>query len=186
MERESLAGGVGQSKKLVSYSLVERDPVTDRKPKAPYPLVVTGVIEQLRALRHTNIPISCSVARAVLVSHLRVHASDMDALRFSDRWMHSFMHEQLGWAYRTATKAGRKRPVDWQDQCLLAFLRISRTVMRYNIKSARLIVNADQTGISLFPLGNKTWDQRGIDQVKSVCHDERRQVSEHTLLPILY
>jgi hypothetical protein len=82
----------------------------------------------------------------------------------------------LSWSFRTVTKAGQKRPNDWEDRCLLTFLRLSRSVLRYNIKSPRMIVNADQTGISLFPLGNKTWEVRGSKQVPAQNHDEKRQV----------
>ncbi|KAG9118568.1 hypothetical protein FRC07_006863 [Ceratobasidium sp. 392] len=158
VEHESHTGGRGRSKKLTKY-----------------PAVVEGFTVQVQSLRTSNVPITTPVARSILLAHLRVHAPEIADEPISDRWLHLFLHQQLGFSYRAATKSARKRPTDWENQCLLAFLRISRTLIRYNIKSPRLVVNADQTGILLFPVGNKTWELRGSKQVKSICHDEKRQ-----------
>lgn len=138
-------------------------------------MVIEGFTEQLRALRHTSVPITCNIARSVLMAHMRIHAPDADET-FSDRWMHKLLRELLGWAFRMGTQPGRNRPDDWEDRCILTFLRLSRSTLRYNIKSPRMIVNADQTGISLFPVGNKTWEVRGSKQVPTYNHDEKRQV----------
>ncbi|KAF8599985.1 hypothetical protein BDV93DRAFT_448469 [Ceratobasidium sp. AG-I] len=81
----------------------------------------------------------------------------------------------LGWSWRTGTKASRKRPKDWQAKGLLAFLRMVKNINHYRIKSPRMIVNADQTGVSLLPTGKKTWEVRGSDQVNTPNHDEKRQ-----------
>ncbi|EUC62934.1 pogo transposable element with KRAB domain protein, putative [Rhizoctonia solani AG-3 Rhs1AP] len=93
----------------------------------------------------------------------------------SARWVQRFMQDQLGWSYRTATKAARKRPNDWEAQGLLAFLRMVKTIDHHRVQSPCIIVNADQTGISLLPTGKKTWDTIGKDQVSSINHDERQQ-----------
>lgn len=109
-------------------------------------------------------------------------------MSLSDRWLQNFLRDQLGWSYRTATKASRKRPADWEHQGLLAFLRMVKIISQYGGKSARMIVNADQTGISLFPTGNKTWEIRGSKQVITPNHDEKRQVCPLTLrshLPLI-
>jgi hypothetical protein len=98
-------------------------------------------------------------------------------MAMSDRWVQRFMREQLGWSYRTATKAARKRPADWEAQGLLAFLRMVKTIDQHQVKSPRMIVNADQTGISLLPTGKKTWETIGKDQVSTPNHEEKRQVS---------
>ncbi|KAG8780885.1 hypothetical protein FRC12_022488 [Ceratobasidium sp. 428] len=156
--KESGLGGGGRSKKL-----------------AQYPAVLEGAIQQLKALRRTNTPVSCAIARSIILAHLRIHAPQVQ-MTLSNQWIQRFMRDQLGWSYRTATKAARKRPSNWESQGLLMFLRMVKTIDQYQIRSPRMIVNADQTGISLLPTGNKTWETVGKDQVSSISHDEKRQV----------
>ncbi|KAG9122384.1 hypothetical protein FRC07_001275, partial [Ceratobasidium sp. 392] len=43
------------------------------------------------------------------------------------------------------------------------------------IKSPRMVVNADKTGISLLPTGKKAWETTGTNQINSLNHDEKRQ-----------
>ncbi|KAG8796133.1 hypothetical protein FRC12_004330 [Ceratobasidium sp. 428] len=156
--KESRQGGQGRSKKL-----------------ATYPVVTEGASQQLQALRESGAPISCAIARSVILGHVRMHAPELGTMTMSDRWIHSFMQHQLGWSYRTSTKAARKRPLDWEALGIKAFLRMVKTISHYGVKSPRMIVNADQTGISLLPTGNKTWDTRGTSQVNTPSHDEKRQ-----------
>lgn len=76
------------------------------------------------------------------------------------------MREQLGRSYRrsyrTATKARQKQPSGWKAQGILAFLQMVETIDHYPVKSPPMIVNADQTGMSLLRTGKKPrtqWDR---------------------------
>ncbi|KAF8600646.1 hypothetical protein BDV93DRAFT_447000 [Ceratobasidium sp. AG-I] len=106
---------------------------------------------------------------------MRIHAPHLTEDPLTDRWVQRFLEYQLGWLFHTATKAASKHPKYSKFQGLLTFLRMARLVNQYQVKSPRMIVNADQTGVSLLPTGKKTWEKRGSKQVSTPNHDEKRQ-----------
>ncbi|KAG8702383.1 hypothetical protein FRC09_004765 [Ceratobasidium sp. 395] len=97
--------------------------------QATYPVVTEGASQQLQALRESGAPISCAIARSVILGHVRMHAPELGTMTMSDQWIHSFMQHQLGWSYRTSTKAARKRPLDWEALGIKAFLRMFTLVV---------------------------------------------------------
>lgn len=85
-----------------------------------------------------------------------------------------FLANQLHWSWRTPTRAAQKTPENWESLCENAFLRIVYQVMLEKI-APEAIINGDQLGIRLLPLGNKTWAPYGAKQVPVIGKDEKRQ-----------
>lgn len=77
---------------------------------------------------------------------------------------------------RKTTRAARKVPSDWEVLCGRTVALVAWSIKVDSIAHADLIVNADQTGQSLVPMGNTTWEVRGAKQVPATNHEEKRQV----------
>lgn len=56
---------------------------------------------------------------------------------------------KLGYTYRKGTTSGQKLPLDWKVQVELMIDRIAAASFSYDIKSADLIINWDQSGFML-------------------------------------
>lgn len=75
-----------------------------------------------------------------------------------------------------ATRVAQKVPVDWEEQCRRARLRIAYLIKEYDIP-AGLIVNIDQTQcIYSMPL-LLTWTMKGEKQVPVVGKEEKRAIT---------
>ncbi|KAH7908915.1 hypothetical protein BJ138DRAFT_993012, partial [Hygrophoropsis aurantiaca] len=95
----------------------------------------------------------------------------------------------INWSERRATKAAQKTPVDWEDKCEHAFLRIAYSIREEDIP-AGLYVNTDQTQVILAQGSNLTWAKTGAKQVSVIGSDEKRAITvvvsvacDGTLLP---
>jgi hypothetical protein len=64
-------------------------------------------------------------------------------------------------SYRMATTAAQKLPVNHVELCATFDLQVAYLVALYNIPLA-LIVNADQTGLALVPVGKRTCSGNGV------------------------
>lgn len=165
---------------------------------AGYPQVVDVIIKRLTALRKNHAPLTIVTIRGIAVaSILRTapeiferKAPDGSVFRCSDTFLRRFLHENMQWSERRATRDGRKIPADWEDQCMKATLRMVHDIKEYDIPS-ELIVNTDQTNM-IYAQGTKvTWAPTGATQVSVHGADEKRAVTlcmsvanSGTLLPI--
>lgn len=96
----------------------------------------------------------------------------------------------MQWSLRVGTRAAQKTPEDWETKCEDAFLRVVYHIQLHKIP-ASLVINADQTGVSLLPMGNKTYAPRGSKQVPILGKEEKRQFTamvassaSGTMLPV--
>ncbi|KIO20705.1 hypothetical protein M407DRAFT_81310 [Tulasnella calospora MUT 4182] len=80
----------------------------------------------------------------------------------------------MQYSFRVGTRAAQKTPEDWEGKCEDAFLCAVYHIQLHNIP-ASLVINADQTGVSLLPMGNKTYAPRGSKQVPILGKEEKRQ-----------
>jgi hypothetical protein len=72
----------------------------------------------------------------------------------------------------TSTWATQKTPDNWEKLCEDMFMRFVYYIKIFDIP-AKLIINADQTGICLIPARNKTWAPTGSKQVDTFAKDEK-------------
>ena len=76
---------------------------------------------------------------------------------------------------RVATKEAQKLPKGWEVMVRLWLLQLAHTIYSNNI-SPELVVNADQTGIMLVPVGKRTYARLGAKAIRLLGIDEERQV----------
>lgn len=133
--------------------------------------------KDLLASRTVGLPVSHTMARAVIQGHLRVFAPQiLDNAHFkcSDRFIRCFLHDELRWSRRTVTRAMQKVPDNWEDKCEDAFLRIAYQALMQGTP-AEAILNGDQTGVHPIPLGKYTWAPTGCKQVDGFGKEDKRQ-----------
>ncbi len=110
-------------------------------------------------------------------SHITHNAPELfeQGFKLSDTWVHNYITTQLKWSMRRSTQAARKVPAAANELCLAMHARITMICRMYRIHPD-FVVNADQTGISLFPTGKYTYEVKGSKDVSIQGHDEKRQV----------
>ncbi|QRV97854.1 hypothetical protein RhiJN_25873 [Ceratobasidium sp. AG-Ba] len=91
----------------------------------------------------------------------------------SRQFVRSFLHRNLGWSLRKATRAAQKYPPDVDSVLLHAFLLFARIVQDEEIPAA-CIVNADQTQVVYNAGGHSTWNTSGEQQVHVLGLEEKR------------
>lgn len=84
-----------------------------------------------------------------------------------------------------STRATHKVPLNANDLCRTMHAWLTVLSNMYNIHPD-FIVNADKTGISLFPTGRYTYEVKGSKDVSIVGHDEKRQVRVPALILAAY
>lgn len=84
-----------------------------------------------------------------------------------------FLHRNLGWTVRKATRAAQKYPANVNSVLLHAFLRFSR-IIRDEEVPASCIVNADQTQVVYNSGSSSTWNATGDRQVHVLGVEEKR------------
>jgi hypothetical protein len=162
-----------------------------------YPEIVETIKSRLQFLRQRNAPITLITARAMIVATiLQMNPSIFDqkfkdgsSFRVSDSFVRNFLHSVLAWSLRKATQAAQKLPKDWQNQCLHSFFRKAYVIKDRDIP-IYLVVNFDQTQVTLAPGNRMSWAETGSKQVGMVGMDEKRAFTlvvgvsaDGTLLP---
>ncbi|KAG9073858.1 hypothetical protein FRC06_011105 [Ceratobasidium sp. 370] len=96
-----------------------------------------------------------------------------EKFRCSEQFVRHFLHKELGWSVRKATRAAQKYPSNVNQVLLDAFLRLACTI-RDEAVPACCIVNADQTQVVYSPGDQKTWNTTGERQVSIVGTEDKR------------
>ncbi|EJD36108.1 hypothetical protein AURDEDRAFT_74619 [Auricularia subglabra TFB-10046 SS5] len=91
--------------------------------------------------------------------------------------LHDLLQYVLNWSYRSAMRAAQKLPTEWEILCEETHGCIVYTIKINGVRTAALVVNADQAGQGLMPTGKKTWAERGARQVSTHGHGEKRQMT---------
>ncbi len=151
---------------------------------AAYPEVVETVKARLERLRAASAPVSIVTVRGIATATIlrmapevfEQKAADGSTFRCSDTFLRQFLHGQLNWSLRAATRDGRKLPKDWEAQCRKAILRLAHDIKEYDVPSS-LFVNTDQTNM-VYAQGTKfTWAKTGSKQVSVNGTEEKRAVT---------
>lgn len=139
--------------------------------------MVKRIRNDLEVNRESGIPISGPVARIIVLSYVQTMAPELiahRAFRCSSTFIRNFLSNELHWSWRTSTRAAQKTPENWEGLCDDAFLRIVYHAMWDGILPDA-ILNGDQLGVRLVPLGDKTWAPCGAKQVATYGIEEKRQ-----------
>jgi hypothetical protein len=93
--------------------------------------------------------------------------------RCTEQFTRNFLHRELGWSIRKATRAAQKYPPNVNTILLHAFLCIACIVRDEDIPAC-CIVNADQTQVVYNPGDQKTWNPSGERQVHIIGVEDKR------------
>jgi hypothetical protein len=148
---------------------------------AHHPDVVEEIKRQLQLLRESKTAVTVITARAVILATiidkrpeiLDQKFGDGSTFKASESYVRVWLHDALRWSRRKATRAARKVPQDWEDQCELAFFRIAYAIKEYDVPSS-LFVNSDQTQLLYAPGDKMTWTDTNSKQVELVGAEEKR------------
>ena len=99
------------------------------------------------------------------------------SLEIGIKWAESFF-KRHGYVKRESTKAAKKLPSDFAD-LKLAFLERIRSEVEENAIAPELILNWDQTGSKLVPVGEWTMAGEGSKQVQVpvVGKEDKREIT---------
>ena len=130
------------------------------------------VINYIKSLRESgsvvNRQILIAGARGIVVSKNKFILEEFGGhVKLSRSWAESFLR-RVGYVRRKGTKAARKLPFDFEDQKLAFISRVQDTKQKYSIPD-ELVINFDQTNISIIPCGNWTMAEQGNVQT---CHTD--------------
>ncbi|KAJ8592551.1 hypothetical protein M405DRAFT_686519, partial [Rhizopogon salebrosus TDB-379] len=96
----------------------------------------------------------------------------------------------MDWSEHRATRAAQKTPVNWEDTCEQAFLRLAYTMKEEDIPTP-LYINSDQTQVVYAQGSSLTWAKTGSKQVSTIGNDEKRAFTvvvsisnDGTMLPL--
>lgn len=122
------------------------------------------VIDYVRNLRESgsivNRQILIAGARGILMSKNKYFMEEFGGPVNLDRtWVESFMR-RIGFVRRKGTKAARKLPFDFEQQKLEFLSRVHNLKEKFFIPD-ELVINFDQTNISIIPCGNWTMAEQG-------------------------
>ena len=147
-------------------------------PKAKHPEVINRIEIQIRTLRQNGVPISAPVVRAIMLGVIQQacpHLLDGKKHQLPRSSVHNFMHS-MHYSYRVATQSAKSTPKNWLELGRNMAIRIARSIHTHRTPP-ELVINADQTGIHLFPLPGHTWNPCGDKQVQVLGKEEKCQVT---------
>ena len=112
--------------------------------------------------------------------HDSVFLENGGGFRVSTGWVFNLL-KQMGLSARRATTAAQKLPDDWQQKVHLFTIQLAYYVWKKKIPPA-LVVNLDQAGITIVPVGRNTWVKRGSKSVPLVGQKDKCQI---TIVPAI-
>jgi hypothetical protein len=149
-----------------------------------YPEVTEMIIQTLTDLRNCSIALTLITIRGLMIAQLEFSAPlifktpspDGTLFRCSEDFVRKFLKRSMGWTIRRSTRAGGKIPSDSGVILRKAFLRMAYSVKTENIHSA-LMVNSDQTQLTLAQGCHLTYAPIGSKQVTTVGSEEKRAIT---------
>lgn len=124
------------------------------------------------------------VNRAIVISVAKAHLKNKDrsllkeyggSIDLTRSWANSFLL-RMNFVKRKATKEARKVPSDFEEIKARYFDKISEIVRKYSIPD-QMIINWDQSGISVVPTSEWTLEEEGATQVGVVGLEDKRQIT---------
>ncbi|KAG9121183.1 hypothetical protein FRC07_002967 [Ceratobasidium sp. 392] len=146
-----------------------------------YPEIVHAITRRLSDLRNAGIALDIDTIPVFMAGVIRHHIPDIftqpdssgRVFQCSRGFVRTFLHRNLGWSVRKATRAVQKLPSDVNTVLFHAFLRFARLVRDEEIPSC-CIVNVDRTQIVYNAGTSTTWNTAGERQVHVLGVEEKR------------
>lgn len=141
-----------------------------------FPETRRDIVNHLLALRHAGMAIQCPLAGAIIRAHIQHALPDLieNGFKISQFWVRQFLANELSWAYRKTTRTTRKCPPNAEVLCQKAHARLTYAIKNSSTHPS-IIVNPDQAGMLILPLGRYTYEVKGSTNVSAITHDEKRQ-----------
>ena len=86
------------------------------------------------------------------------------------------MRDTMQYTWRVRIEAAAKLPADWRAQGVEMARRIGFAMQVYKVHPS-LVINMDQTGMMLAPVGSRTFELKGSKHVKVAAADDKRQIT---------
>jgi hypothetical protein len=142
------------------------------------------ILKTLHDLRDAGVALTLTTIRGIIIGHLQHSApqifttpsKDGTFFHASEEFVRKFLRRALGWSLRRSTRAGGTLPLDYQQQLHKAFMRMAFCIKDESIPSA-LIVNSDQTQLTLAQGCHMTYAEIGARQVSTVGSEEKRAIT---------
>eukprot|EP00058_Branchiostoma_floridae_P006720 XP_002592208.1 hypothetical protein BRAFLDRAFT_84636 [Branchiostoma floridae] len=96
-------------------------------------------------------------------------------IEITKAWVNSLL-VRMNYVKRKATKAARKLPADFDESRATFLTRVSETVAELEIPE-EMVINWDQTGVNIVPVGDWTLEEAGARQVPVVGKEDKRQIT---------
>lgn len=123
-----------------------------------------------------NTWIVMSISRAVLMFHQKSLLSEFGGPITIEKSLAESILRRMGYAKRKGTKSVKVLPSDFENVKADFLQRIKTVVKKHSIPES-LIINVDETGVNIVPVGNWTMDLEGNKQVKITGLDDKRQIT---------
>lgn len=162
---------------LESVALGSRRGIKSRsKILSGFPETKQDIINHLLALRQAGTAVQRPLAGAVIRAHLTHVLPDLieSGFKISNTWIRQFLVDELSWVCRKSTRATRKCPPNAEALCQKTHARLTYAI-RNTSTHPSIIVNPDQAGMLVLPLGKDTYEVKGSLNVPAITHDEKRQ-----------
>lgn len=88
-----------------------------------------------------------------------------------------FTRQQLNWTYKSATKASRKVPDNWEECGVNIAKAMAHCALTFNITKRCRLLNSDQTAAFYHPNGEKTLEACGSTDVRVIGKDDKRNIT---------
>ncbi|KAG9122905.1 hypothetical protein FRC07_000524, partial [Ceratobasidium sp. 392] len=146
-----------------------------------HPRLSTIIQLHLRSLRAAGVALQLGGIRGFMVGLIEHEAPELftqptqcgKPFKLSDSSVRRFLHEELGWSLRRATRAAQKTPSNVGSVLRRAFLRLACLVRDEDIPPC-CIVNSDQTQVVYSTGSGSSWSKTGERQVSIIGADEKR------------
>lgn len=135
--------------------------------------VKADLVAKCGAGLQVSIPLSCTI----ILGHVETMASGLLAvkkLKCSENFLQMFLGVKFRWSWWVDTCAAQKTPDNWEKLCEDTFLWIVYQAMVQGIIPEAMI-NGNQLGIWIVPLGNRTWAPHGAKQVETFGEEKKWQ-----------
>ncbi|PBL00706.1 hypothetical protein ARMGADRAFT_1073045 [Armillaria gallica] len=145
-----------------------------------YPDLQKEIEDTLESMRDVRVTLTMITIRAIMISLMECSAPELftvshygSTFKCSESFVRKFLCNVMGWSERRVTKCAQKLPEDYKEILTNAFLREAHIIHDYAIPP-ELHVNTDQTQVVYQQGTNKTWTKKGVKQVATVGHEEKR------------
>jgi|LNAP01.1.fsa_nt_gb predicted nucleic acid-binding Zn-ribbon protein len=145
------------------------------------PLMTLAVQDECKRvllyLREKGLPVNTHVIRYAMQSVFkRLQPALLQSMRLSHQYLSHWVHTQLKWRWRARTTAASKLPLTWEDDGVQMAKRLAANMEMYSVHPS-LVINLDQTGVSLVPAAHYTYERQGNAAVATVGAEDKRQIT---------